>query len=344
MANLFGRCFKHRKSGRDETSSKTLYGHVVSGISHFVGGLATGLVVFWIFVAFSSVPADPTLSVTKTNEVWTGIWMALFYALVSFLGIKGAFGLSLDNIFIGTYESMQFAIVAALDGRIPWKRWWLFLLPLVNTAFVSAGFISAAALLKASYGTTLFSVGLKPLLVNVVQQSLVWVYLWSTLLYTFYLHILIFTCNYTTSYYANLLPGTAALFAFGAAQFGTSRLLPSFAFNWAWCFLTDSYELLGIDVAAGFSAMLLTTVLYWFVFQSEFQPDQNLERVNYHIPYNPYVPVRKEIFTEHLVEWLNDYMRKKKQKGGNKAGTDADSTDVDMTTNYVSSANMFSAN
>jgi len=264
-----------RSSSKTEVykdSQAHIYYFFIQAFTQFLAGLFIGLAVF-LFSIFLTLNVDTTqTSVIDTNLRCALILMSGSFALVSYMGLKGAFGYSLFEIGLGSYESLLTFSIAVMETRITRENWGQVVIPFVHIATTCSGIFATAALFKASYGVSAIPIFLKPVLVNAVQQNLGWAYLWSSLVYTGIFITIMLTTNATGQYYANLMPGTCIIWVLGLVQLYTNRMLPSFAFNWPWCYLTDSYELLGIDVAAGFTGLVVAGVLYWLCYSRLFKP------------------------------------------------------------------------
>jgi len=281
MGNLFGATLKTSKGSRDATSSWRIFSYALEVFAEFAGGLSQGIIVFTLATLFVGITPDPTSTVVMTNDRWQLLLMPLAFAFITGT-LRGSFASTfLADVFFNSWNTLMLALSAMLDGRFN-KSWAKVVLPLLFIAANSAGLISAAAWFKAMFGGSAISPFLIPTLSNAVLVSYGWSYLASALVYTLLLHIVVLTYNSTGDFYGSIPIVSWGTFLFGIMQFICLRQLPSFAFNWAYAYLTGFYDILWIDVVGGFTGIVITGVLWWFFWQSYFELDQAQERRNYH--------------------------------------------------------------
>jgi hypothetical protein len=286
MGGLFTKL--KRNSGKNEKyrdSQSDIYYFVMQSFSHFLAGLFIGLSVF-IFSIFLTLGVDTTqASVISSNTVVSMLLMAVSFSLVAYMGMRGAFGYSFFEMGLGSYEAFLTFAVGVFETRIDKKNWGQILLVFVHIASTTAGIFATAALFKASFGAAAIPSLLKPVVANAVQQNLGWAYLWSALVYTGIFLTITLTTNATSHYYSNLLPGCAVITVLGLVLMYTNRMLPSFAFNWPWCYVTDSYDLLAIDVAGGFTGFVVVSALYWVGYSRLYNPSMTQRYDTAWVPY-----------------------------------------------------------
>lgn len=258
----------------------------MEGVSEFVLGLFSLVFLLILFSIYLDVPADPTLSVVGTN-IKNAMILAAFGSagFAVFAGI-GGFGNIVSNVFNNPWFTLHSFVVSLLDARIRPKDWWLVILPLIYIGSSVAGAFGGGATFSALYPTLVIPTAFHPILANVVQSSYPLAILIGSIVYTAIFHVFVFTCNGTRYNFANLWPLFFVVSIGGVVLFSTTRLLPNFTLNLGYMYVTGHFELLWVDVVCAFIGLILTWVLYFFLWSIKAQPDQVLRYPSFHIPWD----------------------------------------------------------
>lgn len=286
MGQCYGTCIKRGKKSKDTRSSYRIIQYVMEGLSEFVLGLFALTFFLILLTIYLDVPADPTLSVTGTN-LKNAIILASFGSagFAVFAGM-GGFGNIVNNVFNNPWLTLHSFVISLLDARIRTRDWWLVILPLIYMGSSIAGAFGGSATFFALFPSMVIPTVWHPVLANVVQSSYGWAILIGSLVYTAIFHVFAFSCNGTRFRFANLWPLFFVMSIGSIVMFSTTRLLPNFTLNIGYMYLTGHYELLWVDVVNAFIGLVLTWLLYFFLWSPRAEPDQVLQYPNLGIPWD----------------------------------------------------------
>lgn len=284
MGNIWKKCLSIKKGPKDEKSSWRIFGYSLEVLLEFIGGFATGVVLFTLLTMFVGVAPDPTLTVVQSNDRWLTFLLPLLFAFGTHYALRGTFGYSLDDVFFNTWITLTAATIAICDGRFN-KSWGKLIMPFLMVGSNLAGLVAAAAWYKQTFGVAALSSFLVATTANTVSASLPWAYLTSSIVYTLLLLIVVLSCNGSDYYYGSIVGETIAIWLLGFVLFVCNRQLPSFAFNVAYSYISGTYDILWVDVAGGFTGLVLVGTMYFFLFNVYYEPDQRLQHRNPHLAF-----------------------------------------------------------
>jgi len=288
MGNIIAPYLHSRKGPTDRSSSFKILEYFNEFFYEFVAGLFVGTCFFLMLVIFTGVPADPTLTVQKSNEKWTMILMSFVVSFVAVMGIKASFGFRLSDIQNNPWMNFFTFFVAVMDGRINRFSWWYLIRALLYATSNCAGVIAAAYFIMYSIPGATLPPSFIPILTSTTTGTYQGNYLISWVVYSVLLFVPLFTMNGTLHQYVNVWPFCFSLFGISVFYFYTCKMFPNFAINWALSTFTGNYQILWVDVVGFFTGLLTDLLIYWFFTQSFYEPNQVIRNPcdNLQIPYS----------------------------------------------------------
>ena len=253
--------------------------YVANGLLSFVSGWMQAFLFLVGLILFVGVTPDaPLFTVVQTNDRWAMLIATMILSLVSGLMVAGAMGRRLD-VYGSSWVYLNQIIISCLDKHTTRMGMWRLAIVLLDIGLELCGVMAGAGMFVQFYGMTAISHFLQPVYENTIvvagTLSVGWSILSSCTLYLFLFHAAAFSLTYNPEPVSGVIPYAAAYWATGFVYFYTVRLLPNFSLNIAYGFAAGMHwETLWIDVIGGVVALIITTVLWYVLWEPFFGSDE----------------------------------------------------------------------